>query len=375
MILLNPGPANTTSTVKKALLCEDICPRESEFGDVMYRVARGLARLVGDEKEYAAVLLAGSGTAAVEAALASTVPQDGRLLVVDNGAYGARLSSIAEAYLMPHDTMSFGIGGWIEVDRIAERLEKERYTQLAAVHHETTTGMLNPIEALGTVCRERGVELIVDAMSSYAGIPISMEAMSADFLVSSANKCIQAMAGLCFVIARRERLESMTSIPGRSLYLDLGLQYRFFESHHQMRFTPPVQLLHALATAIEELAAEGGVAARHRRYYECWRVLDDGMRDMGFRRLLPDEQLSHILTSYLEPTHEGYDFERFHDLLYGRGFTIYPGKGGKKATFRLANMGAITPEDIRRFIEAVRETVEEMGIATLYPDGFHHDRS
>ena len=368
MILLNPGPANTTSTVKKALLCEDICPRESEFGDVMARVAEGLARLVGHEKEYAAVLLAGSGTAAVEAALASTVPQDGRLLVVDNGAYGARLSSIADAYLMPHDTVSFGIGGWIDVDRIAERLERERYTQLAVVHHETTTGMLNPIEAIGTLCRKRGVELIVDAMSSYAGIPISMEAMPADFLVSSSNKCIQAMPGLSFVIARRGRLESMTSIPGRSLYLDLGLQYRFFENHRQMRFTPPVQVLHALDTAIQELESEGGVAARHHRYCECWRVLDGGMRDIGFRRLLPDEQLSHILTSYLEPTHKGYTFERFHDLLYERGFTIYPGKGGKSATFRLANMGAITPEDIGRFIEAVGETMQDMGITELYRD-------
>ena len=367
MILLNPGPANTTSTVKKALLCDDICPREPEFGEVMGRVAQGLARLVGDEREYAAVLLAGSGTAAVEAALASTVPQDGRLLVVDNGAYGARLASIAEAYLMPHDTISFPIGGWIDVDQIADRLAKERYTPLAAVHHETTTGMLNPIEALGAICRDRGVELIVDAMSSYAGIPISMEAMSADLLVSSANKCIQAMAGLSFVIARRERLESMVSIPGRSLYLDLGLQYRFFETNSQMRFTPPVQVLHALERAIEELEAEGGVIARHQRYCECWRVLDGGMRDIGFRRLLPDEQLSHILTSYLEPTHEGYSFQRFHDLLYDRGFTIYPGKGGMSATFRLANMGAITPEDIRRFIEAVRETVLDMGLTALYP--------
>jgi len=334
----------------------------------MGRVALGLVRLVANDEDYAAVLLAGSGTAAVEAALASTVPADGRLLVLDNGAYGERLASIARAYLMPHDTITFGIGEWIDVERIAKRLEQERYTQLAVVHHETTTGMLNPIEALGTLCRERGVELIVDAMSSFAGIPISMAATSADFLISSANKCIQAMAGLSFVIARRDRLQSMTSIPGRSLYLDLGLQYRFFESHSQMRFTPPVQLLHALDTAIEELEAEGGVTARHRRYCECWRVLDAGMHDIGFRRLLPDEQLSHILTSYFEPTHEGYSFERFHDLLYGRGFTIYPGKVGKSATFRLANMGAIGPEDIERFITAVRETVVDMGIEALYPD-------
>ncbi len=379
MILLNPGPANTTSAVKEALLCEDVCPREKVFGELMERVARGLARLVdpGDDSvpsggsrggDSVAVLLGGSGTAAVEAAIASAVPPGGRLLVIDNGAYGARMAQIAAAYQMPHDVERLGIGDWIDVERIDRRLAERRYTQLAVVHHETTTGMLNPVAAIGARCREHGVELIVDAMSSYAGIPISMEAMGADFLVSSANKCIQGMAGLSFVICRRPRVAAMTSIPGRSLYLDLGEQYRFFEKSGQMRFTPPVQLLYALETAIEELAAEGGVAGRHRRYVECWQTLDGGMRELGFRRLLPDEQLSRILTSYLEPTHVAYSYERLHDLLYAKGFTIYPGKGARKATFRLANMGAITPEDMRRFVAAMRETLVEMGLEPLYKD-------
>jgi 2-aminoethylphosphonate-pyruvate transaminase len=236
------------------------------------------------------------------------------------------------------------------------------------VHHETTTGMLNPVEAIGALCREHGVELIVDAMSSYAGIPFSMNAMGADFLVSSSNKCIQGMAGLSFVICRRQRVESMTVAPGRSLYLDLGEQHRYFERNSQMRFTPPVQVIYALAAAIEELEVEGGVAARHQRYQECWRALDRGMQGLGFRRLLPEHQLSRILTSYIEPTHEGYSYGRLHDLLHDRGFTIYPGKGGKRATFRLANMGNISPGDMDQFIAAMRQTVAEMGLDPLYRD-------
>ena len=373
MILLNPGPANTSATVKQALLVDDICPREREFGNVMRRVCEGLVRLVDPGDEYAAVLLGGSGTAAVEAAIASAVPADGRLLVIDNGAYGARMAQIAEAYQLPHDVEHFGVGGWIDIERVTQRLVQQShtgrpYTQLAVVHHETTTGMLNPVEAIGALCREHGVELIVDAMSSYAGIPISMDAMGADFLVSSANKCIQGMAGLSFVICRRQRVESMAVAPGRSLYLDLGEQHRYFERNSQMRFTPPVQLIYALAAAIEELEVEGGVAGRHQRYLECWRALDHGMQGLGFRRLLPERQLSRILTSYIEPTHEGYSYERLHDLLYDKGFTIYPGKVGKRATFRLANMGDISPGDMDRFIGAMRQTVAEMGLDPLYRD-------
>jgi len=316
VILLNPGPANTSAAVKQALLVDDICPREREFGNVMRRVCEGLVRLVDPGDEYAAVLFGGSGTAAVEAVIASAVPADGRLLVIDNGAYGARMAQIAEAYQLPHDVERFGVGGWIEIERIAQLLARlshtgRPYTQLAVVHHETTTGMLNPVEAIGALCREHGVELIVDAMSSYAGIPISMDAMGADFLVSSANKCIQGMAGLSFVICRRQRVESMAVAPGRSLYLDLGEQHRYFERNNQMRFTPPVQLIYALAAAIEELEIEGGVAARHQRYQECWRALDHGMHGLGFRRLLPERQLSRILTSYIaRPAPR----QGFHDL-------------------------------------------------------------
>lgn len=365
MILLNPGPANTTDTVKRAMTRPDICPREREFGDVLRRVRDGVTRVVHAGNSFTAVLLGGSGTAAVEAAIASAVPSDGRLLIVDNGAYGARMHAIARAYGIACDALSLGVGGYPDPTRVAEALRAHRYTQLAVVHHETSTGMLNPVEAIGAACREHGTEMIVDAMSSYAGIPIDIERLGADFLVSSSNKCIQGMAGLAFVICRRERLARMAPIAGRSHYLALGRQHAFFEAQGQMEFTPPVQVAYALEQALAEYFAEGA-DARFQRYVSNWEALDAGMRELGFRRLLPEAMLSRILTAYLEPDHPSYGFDAMHDRLHDKGFTIYPGKGAHRATFRLANMGDVRADDMRAFVRAMREVLDEMNVAPLY---------
>jgi aspartate aminotransferase-like enzyme len=336
MILLNPGPANTTATVKRAMTRPDICPREREFGAVLAWVRDALTRVVHTGTRYTTVLLGGSGTAGVEAAISSSVPSDGRLLIIENGAYGARMVQIAHAYGIAHDSESFGAGG-----------------------------VLNPVEAIGALCRSRGVELIVDAVSSYAGIPIEIEALGADFLVSSSNKCIQGMAGLAFVVCKRERLERMQPIAGRSFYLALAGHHRFLEQEGQMQFTPPVQIVYALEQALKEYFAEGG-NERHLRYVANWEVLDSGMRALGFRRLLPEAILSRILTCYLEPDHPRYTFGEMHDRLYGKGFTIYPGKGARQATFRLANMGNVCTDDMHAFLAAMTETIEEMGMSPLY---------
>jgi 2-aminoethylphosphonate aminotransferase len=365
MILLNPGPANTTDGVKQAMTRPDICPREREFGQTMLRVREGLTRVVHRGDAFTAVLFCGSGTAGVEAAVSSVVPPDGRLLVVDNGAYGARIAAMAAAYGIPHDVEAFGVGGYPDVERIAARLDARRYTHLAVIHHETSTGMLNPVEAICARCRARGVEAIVDAMSSYAGLPIELEQLGADYLVSSSNKCIQGMAGLSFVICRRRRLEALEPFPGRSLYLNLPLQHRFFDRSGQMRFTPPVQVVYALEQALAEYEAEGG-AARWERYRACFEALDGGVRGLGFRRLLPEEQLSRILTAYIEPDHPAYSFDALHDRLYARGYTIYPGKGASEATFRLANMGAVQRSDMLGFVEALEQTLAELRIRPLY---------
>jgi 2-aminoethylphosphonate-pyruvate transaminase len=365
MILLNPGPANTTATVKQAMTRPDVCPREPVFGDVLLKVRNGVARVVHNGNDYTSVLFGGSGTAAVEAAIASVVPADGRLLVIDNGAYGTRMAEIASAYGIPHDVEPVGIGNVPDPQRIEARLSSARYTQLAVVHHETSTGMLNPVEDIARACKRHGVETIVDAMSSYAGIPIDIAQMGADFLVSSSNKCIQGMAGLGFVICRRDRLNAMKPIAGRSFYLNMATQHRYLETQGQMQFTPPVQVVYALEQALDEFFQEGG-AARHARYVANWEALDSGMRGLGFRRLLPEAILSRILTAYIEPDHAAYTFDGMHDRLFAKGFTIYPGKGANKATFRLANMGALVPEDMREFVAAMKSSLSDMGVDRLY---------
>jgi 2-aminoethylphosphonate-pyruvate transaminase len=366
MILLNPGPANTTETVKRAMTRPDICPRESEFGDVLARVRDDLTRVVTDSKAYTTVMFTGSGTEAVEAAIASAVPSDGRLLVIDNGAYGARMVQIAKGYAIAHDVETFGVGGFPDVDRIAKRLREQRYTQLAIVHHETSTGMLNPLAEVAALCQKHEVQLIVDAMSSYAGIPIDVDALGIDFLASSSNKCIQGMAGLGFVICRRDRLAHMSHIPGRSFYLSMAGQHRFLEQNGQMQFTPPVQIIYALEQALREFFAEGGVRGRHERYVQNWEAMDNGVRSLGFRRLLPEAILSRILTAYIEPDHPNYSFDAMHDRLYAKGFTIYPGKGAQQATFRLANMGAVDANDMRAFVAALGHTLNELQVSPLY---------
>jgi len=367
MILLNPGPTNTTETVKHAMTRPDICPREREFGEVMLWVRDGLTRVVHDGELYTTVMLGGSGTAGVEAAISSAVPVDGRLLVIDNGAYGVRMAQIASAYGIAHDVESFGVGGFPDVQQIRARLEEQTYTQLAVVHHETSTGVLNPVDEIGALCREHGVEMIVDAMSSYAGLEIDIGRMRADFLVASSNKCIQGMAGVAFVICRRERLAAMQPIPGRSFYLNLADNHHFFEQHQQTQFTPPVQVIYALEQALREYFIEGG-SNRQKRYFTSWETLDSGMQKLGFRGLLPEPMLSKILTSYIEPDHPGYSFDEMHDRLYAKGFTIYPGKGADHATFRLANMGAVDAQDMRAFLAAMAETISEMGLKPLYSE-------
>jgi 2-aminoethylphosphonate-pyruvate transaminase len=366
MILLNPGPANTTAAVKQAMTKPDICPREQEFGDVLKRVRAQVTKVVHGGDRYATVMFGGSGTAAVEAAIASAVPENGKLLVIDNGAYGTRMAEIANAYRIRHDVEAFGVGGYPEVNRVVRALDRGGYTQLAVVHHETSTGMLNPVPALAEACKSRGVEIIVDAMSSYAGIPIDVEALGIDFLVSSSNKCIQGMAGLGFVICQRERLARMQHVPGRSYYLSMADQHRFLEKSGQMQFTPPVQVVYALEQALREFFDEGGAEARHARYVRNFEALDSGMIELGFRRLLPEAILSRILTAYLEPDHPSYSFDAMHDRLYDKGFTIYPGKGAQQNTFRLANMGAVDPSDMRAFVTAMRDTLRELGVAPLY---------
>jgi len=362
-ILLNPGPATTSDTVKFAQVVPDICPREKEFGDVMEFVSKEITNFVGSNDKYTTVLFGGSGTASVEAILSSVVDA-GTILIINNGAYGKRMCEIAEIYNLSYIEYKSSPIEEINLNELEEiikthnleslRGDKTPISHIAVIHHETTTGILNNIEAIGSMCEKCEIDMIVDAMSSFAGIPIDMDEMNIKYLASSSNKCIQGMAGISFVIANKESLEKTKNIKPRNLYLNVYKQYLYFKDNYQMRFTPPVQVLYALKQAIIE-AKEETIEKRYERYKECCKILWDGLDKLKLRKLVNEKASSMLLTSIVEPQIEGYSFDDLHDYLYNKGFTIYPGKVCSENTFRIANIGQIYPENMNKFIEILEE--------------------
>lgn len=364
-ILLNPGPATTTETVKRALVVPDICPREQEFADLAARVRRDLLAVAdADPATQTAVLVCGPGTGAVEAAIGSLVPAMGKLLILDNGAYGERAGQIAATLGVP---ASVWRAAWTErpsPEAFAARLDGPDgpFTHAFWVHHETTTGLLNPLAEYGELCRARGVVSIVDAMSSFAGLPISARSAQVDFLLSSANKCLQGMAGISFVVGSRALIEGCAKTQ-RSFALGLARHEKSLASG-QFPFTPPVQVVYALARALEETLAET-VAARAARYRKCYEVMLAGMEKLGFEALLPRAVHSGLLTAFKTPAWPGFSFDALHDFLYARGITLYPGKLPGTDTFRVANIGALTPDDLRQFVAEVKTFLDDLHVRRL----------
>lgn len=360
-ILLNPGPATTTDSVKQALVVEDICPREKDFGQLLDGIKEDLVRIVHGEQNYAAALFTASGTGGLEAAITSAVPQGKKLLVVENGAYGTRMVRLAETFGIGVVRYPLTYGDYPKIEELTNLLiQNPDVSHLAVVHHETTTGMLNPVQEICDLAHSFNVEVIVDCMSSYAGIPIDIEKWKAEYLVSSSNKCIQGMPGMVFVIFKKALLEKIKDTK-RSFYFDIYSQYTGFEKTGQMQYTPPVQIAYALRQAIDEYFVETE-KGRWQRYQENWETLYIGLEQIGFEFLLPASQQSKILLAIKEPAHANYKFDAMHDYLYARGYTIYPGKGAKEATFRLSVLGNLYREDIESFLTCLKEYLSTSGI-------------
>ncbi len=354
-ILLNPGPATTTHTVKAAQIVPDICPRETEFGELMRSVAKDLTSLVADTDHYTTVLFGGSGTAAVEAVISSVVPHERQILIVNNGAYGERMCRIAESYGMNFLEFKSSAVEPIPLEELEQQIRsRDNISHIAVVHNETTTGLLNRLEPLGKIAKKYRLELIVDAMSSYAAVPINMQQQDIHYLVASSNKNIQGMAGVGFVISDNRALESTREIKPRNFYLNLYAQFDSFRKTGQMRFTPPVQTIYALKQAIVECLEEG-VENRYARYSRSWHVLIEGLENLGLRHLVDKAHHSRIITSIEEPELDGFDFDELHDFCYEKGYTIYPGKTAKFNTFRIANIGDIDHTDIAAFLSILRD--------------------
>lgn len=357
-ILLNPGPATTTDTVKMAQVVSDICPREKEFGEIMEFITEKLTDFVANNKDYTTVLFGGSGTAGVEAVL-SSICFGKKILVINNGSYSERMTQILKTYDADFFDYKSDIIKPIDFNNLEEVLKNNKFDYICAVHNETGTGLLNDIKKIGLLAKKYNIEFVLDAMSSYAAIPINMEDANIDFLIASSNKNIQSMAGVVFVICKKVSLEKLKDIKPKSFYLDLYSQYKNFIKTKQTRFTPPVQTLYALKQAIIETIEET-IENRNKRYTESWNTLIDGINKLNLKLLLDKECQSKIITAIYEPECDKYNFDDMHDYLYERNFTIYPGKVSTFNTFRIANIGSIDKKDISDFLIVLEEYLKSI---------------
>jgi 2-aminoethylphosphonate-pyruvate transaminase len=361
-VLLNPGPATTTDTVKYAQVVPDICPREEEFVAIMDEVRQELVKVVhADPQKYAAVLFTGSGTVIQDVLVNSLVPEGKKICIVNNGAYSARMVDIASYYNIPCVNLEFPTTGLPDLDIVKQTLEAERdIAVVATVHHETGTGVLNPVREIGQLAHDNGCVFIVDTISTYGLIPLNVEDENIDFCMSSAQKGLCGMTGVSWMVGKIEEIEKSKDYPKRSYYCNLFMQYDFFKRVGEMHFTPPVQTVYALRQAIKEYWEEGE-QARYQRLTQCWEAIHKGLEDIGLDTVIDKEIQGHLVVTVKAPEGDQFDFFKLHDYCYERGFTIYPGKMFGLETFRLCNLGQITYKDIEDFFVVAKEAFQEMG--------------
>ena len=364
-ILFTPGPLTTSQSVKQAML-QDLGSRDFVFIQCVKEIRQKLVEFgQGSLEDFTAIILQGSGTFGLEAVVSSTIPPDGKLLVIINGAYGRRIAKIASVLKIETVIVESDEDMKPDLKKIASVLKEDsKITHVVVVHCETTSGLMNPIEDIGTLVRAAGAKYFVDAMSSFGAVPIDLDACNIDYLVSSANKCIEGVPGFSFIIAK---ISSLLETEGyaRSLSLDLFDQYQGLEKNGQFRFTPPTHSLIAFRQALTELELEGGVEGRAARYRANYERLLTGMRKMGFKEFLNPEDQGYIITSFHYPKDPNFNFEEFYTRLNRLNYVIYPGKVGNADCFRIGNIGRIFESDVRDLLAAIRETITEMGIQSF----------
>ncbi len=361
-VLLNPGPATTTDSVKYAQVMPDICPREQEFVDIMTTVRKDLVKVVhGDPEKYTAVIFTGSGTIIQDVCINSLVPENKKLCVVNNGAYSARMVEIADYYHIPCVNLKFPATGLPDLEVVKKTLAQDKdIAVVATVHHATGTGILNPVREIGKIAHDNGCIFVVDTISTYALRPIRIGEENIDFLMSSAQKGLAAITGASWTVGKIDEIEKSKDYPKRSYYCNLYMQYDFFERVGEMHFTPPVQTIYALRQAIKEYREEGE-QARWERITRCWEAIHKGLAEIGLESVIDKEIQGHLVVTVKAPEDDKFDFLKLHDYCYERGFTIYPGKMFGLKTFRLCNLGIITERDIDDFYVVAKEAFKKMG--------------
>jgi len=353
-ILLNPGPVNVSPRVQQALLRGDLCHREEEFSALLVAVRAKLLQAFAP-RGYTPVVLSGSGTLAVEAMVSSALPEGRKLLVINNGVYGERILHMAEAHRIPAVELRYGWTERPDLAQIEDTLRNDlAIAAVALVHHETTTGLLNPVTEVGALTRRAGRLFLLDAVSALGGEDLDLARDGVDLCACTANKCVQGLPGVAFVLVRTEVMAALQQVPRRSLYLHLPLHWEAQE-RRSIPFTPSVQAWYALDAALDELLEET-VAGRVRRYRAASQLLREGFARLGLKALLPSLYQANSLTALLLPN--GITYYRLHDDLKARGFVIYEGQGKLQSDiFRVANMGHLTLNDFRQFLQALEEVL------------------
>ncbi len=358
-VLLNPGPATTTDTVKMAQVVPDICPREKEFSSMMKQMREDLVRIVhGNLDKYTSVLFCGSGTMVMDVCINSLLPEEKKILIINNGSYSMRAVEICEYYNLPFINYECPIDELPDLDKVEQILKENQDIALVyTTHNETGTGILNPVREIGSLVHKYNAVFIVDTISTYAMRPIDIERDNIDFCMASAQKGLMAMTGLSFVIGNIEMIKESAAYPKRSYYCNLYMQYHFFEETGEMHFTPPVQTIYAARQALDEYFAEGE-EAKWKRHLEVFEAIHAGLDKLGFKDIIRREIQAGLGVTVKYPDDKNWSFEKVHDYCYERGFTIYPGKTSAQNTFRLCALGAITKKDIEDFFNVLYEALK-----------------
>ncbi|MGX8689111.1 MAG: 2-aminoethylphosphonate aminotransferase [Bacteroidaceae bacterium] len=358
-VLLNPGPATTTDSVKLAQVVPDICPREKEFADIMKQLRKDLLGIVhAPADEYTSVLFCGSGTINMDVCLNSLLPEGKKILVINNGAYSTRAVEICQHYGLPHIDLKSSVYERPDLNLVKSTLDSNPDVAVVyTTHHETGTGILNPIREIGALAHEHGAIFITDTTSSLAMVPIDVKRDNIDFCMSSCQKGIMGMTGLSFIIGKTSEVIKSGSYPKRSYYCNLHLQYEYFEKTGEMHFTPPVQTVYAAVQALKEYYAEGE-QAKWERHLRVNKAIHEGVASLDLKEAIDPAIQSGLVVSVLYPDNPKWSFEKVHDYCYERGFTIYPGKISTSNTFRLCSLGAIDEKDIKDFMVVLREAIQ-----------------
>lgn len=358
-ILLNPGPATTTDTVKLAQIVSDICPREKEFVNVMKDIRQNLVKIVhGDLESYTAVLFCGSGTICMDICLNSLLPKGKKVLIINNGVYSSRAVDICKYYNLDYINLELPFDKPADLSVIELMMKANPEISLVyTTHHETGSGLINPVKEIGKLVHRYNAKFIVDTTSSYAMIPINVKNDNIDFCMASSQKGLMSTTGVSFVIGKRKYIEESKDYPKRSYYCNLYLQYDNFEKTGEMKFTPPVQTVYALKKAIEEYFSEGELE-KWNRHKKVWSKLYSGLEKLGFEFVIDKNCQANLVVCVKYPNDPNWNFKKVHDYCYNNGYTIYPGNISGSNTFRLCSLGAIDEHDIDNFFEVFKKSLE-----------------